>query len=284
MRTAFDQLWANYVAGQFDAPDGEKIWQLMVDTAGESPEIIDLHRLRTVVGRSGPPAMFTSPEYGDAGPIIGTIHASKGREAEEVCLYLPPEPAEDDQKTDPDEEIRVMFVGATRARKKLSVGSSPGRHSGTVSGRVWKRIKNGRVQVEVGRPGDIDARGLVGRSTFASVEGARKAQEFLAQNAVLTGLRAYACEELGWKFALETSDGLRLGALSERLVDDLQEIARRCETWPAPRSLAHIRSIGLRSIVLRPDDSSAEQLYDPWRHTGFILAPMLTGICPGKFP
>ena len=30
-----------------------------------------------------------SPEYGDAGPIIGTIHASKGREAEEVSLYLP---------------------------------------------------------------------------------------------------------------------------------------------------------------------------------------------------
>jgi hypothetical protein len=286
MRAAFDDLWANYVAGQQCATDRERVWQLMVDTAGDSPATIDLHRLRTVVGRAGPPAMFTSPEYGDAGPILGTIHASKGREAEEVCLYLPPAPEgdDDDEKIDPDEEIRVMFVGATRARKKLSVGSSPGRHTSTVSGRVWKKITNGRIQVEVGRTGDVDACGLVGRSTFASVKDARRAQEFLSQNPVLTGLRAYAAKELGWNFALETSDGLRLGALTQSVVADLKEIAKRCDWWPAPRSLVHIRSIGLRSVVLQPDDPSTEQLYDPWRHSGFVLAPMLTGICPGKLP
>jgi hypothetical protein len=284
-RTNFDKLWSDQVASHPGAPDADAIWQLMVETAGDSPAIIDIHRLRTVLGRSGPPATFTSPEYGDAGPIIGTIHASKGREAEEVCLYLPPEPEDDDEEeTDLDEEIRVMFVGATRARKKLSVGSSPGRRSGSAKGRVWKKVSKGRVQVEIGRTYDIDARGLVGRSTFSSVKDARKAQDYLAQNPILTGLRAYACKELGWNFAIETSDGVRLGALSEKVVADLKEVAQKCDHWPPPKALAHIRSIGLRSIVLRPDDALAEQLHEPWRSSGFIMAPMLTGIGIANLP
>lgn len=284
-RTNFDKLWSDQVASHPGAPDAEAVWQLMVETAGDSPAVIDIHRLRTVLGRSGPPATFTSPEYGDTGPIIGTIHASKGREAEEVCLYLPPEPEDDeDEDTDLDEEIRVMFVGATRARKKLSVVSSPGRRSGSVKGRVWKKVSKGRVQVEIGRAYDIDARGLVGRSTFSSVKDASKAQAYLAQNPVLTGLRAYAREELGWNFAIETFDGVRLGALSEKVVADLKEVAQKCDHWPPPKSLAHIRSIGLRSIVLRPDDASAQQLHEPWRSSGFIMAPMLIGIGIANLP
>jgi hypothetical protein len=284
-RADYNKLWLDQVASHPGAPEAEAMWQLMVETAGDSAAIIDVHRLRTVLGRSGPPATFTSPEYGDAGPIIGTIHASKGREAEEVCLYLPPEPEDDeDEETDLDEEIRVMFVGATRARKKLSVGSSPGRRSGSAKGRVWKKISKGRVQVEIGRTYDIDAIGLVGRSTFSAVKDARKSQDFLAQNGNLTGLRAFACEDLGWNLAIETSDGLRIGALSDRVVSDLREVAKKCDSWPPPRSLAHIRSMGLRSIVLRPDDPSLERLHEPWRSSGFIMAPMLTGICPAKLP
>jgi hypothetical protein len=266
-------------------PEADKTWQLLVETAGEGPAIIDVHRLRTILGRSGPPATFTSPEYGDGGPIIGTIHASKGREAEEVCLYLPPEPDdEEDEDIDLDEEIRVMFVGATRARRKLSMGSSPGRQSGNVGGRVWKKVSKGRVQVEIGRTYDIDVLGLVGRSVFSSARDARKAQEYLTQNPVLTGLRAFASEELGWNFAIETADGVRIGALSEKIVSDLKEVAKRCDSWPPPRALAYLRSIGLRSIALRPDDPKLEQLHEPWRSSGFVMAPMLIGICLARLP
>lgn len=283
-RGDFDKLWSGQVACHPGAPDAEAIWQLMVETAGDSTTVIDVHRLRTILGRSGPPATFTSPEYGDAGPIIGTIHASKGREAEEVCLYLPPGPDDEEEDTDLDEEIRVMFVGATRARRRLSVGRSPGRKSGSARGRVWRKLSNGRIQVEIGRTWDIDARGLVGRSTFSTATDARKAQEYLAQNGTLTGLCAFACKEIGWNLAIETSDGIRVGALSDRVVSDLKEIANMCESWPPPRALAHIRSLGLRSIVLRPEDPSLEQLHEPWRSSGFIMAPMLTGICLAKFP
>lgn len=281
----FDKLWSSPSPQQQHFPDAEKTWQLLVETAGDGPAIIDMHRLRTILGRSGPPATFTSPEYGDRGPIIGTIHASKGREAEEVCLYLPPEPDdEEDEDTDLDEEIRVMFVGATRARRKLSVGSSPGRQSGNVGGRVWKKVSKGRVQVEIGRTYDIDVRGLVGRSAFSSAKDARNAQEYLMKNPVLTGLRAFACEDLGWNFAIETTEGVRIGALSEKVVSDLKEVAKRCDSWPPPRSLAHLRSIGLRSIALRVDDPALEQLHEPWRSSGFVMAPMLIGICLARLP
>jgi hypothetical protein len=239
--------------------------------------------LRAVLGRSNPPASFTSPEYGDAGPIIGTIHASKGREAEEVCLYLPPLPDEEDEHSDADEEVRVMFVGATRARRKLSVGNTSGKRLGNIDGRFWKRLPGRKLQVEIGRMYDIEPRGLVGRSTFSKAADALKAQMFLFETPQLQRLFASAQKELGWSFALETPEGLRLCALSEKVKADLREIAQRCNSWPPPNYLPHIRSLGLRSLALRADDAAVDQLHEPWRSSGFLLAPMLIGISMTKF-
>jgi hypothetical protein len=282
-RARFDDLWQTQVAIHAAMPDRDAAWSLLVEAAGQSEMVVDTRRLREVLGRSGPPAMFTSPEYGDEGPILGTIHASKGREAEEVCLYLPPEPEEDDETTDADEEIRVMFVGATRARKKLSVGDSPGRQSGNVDGRVWKKLSRGRVQIEVGRSYDIDAKGLAGRSVFSSRDDAQRAQQFLIENPCQKGLFASQKKDLDWHFSLEAPGEFRIGALSAKVRNDLTELAKRCEAWPPPKYLPHIRSIGLRSIVLRPDDPILELLHEPWRTSGFILAPMLVGICMTRF-
>lgn len=275
-RSVYDQRWKQ-VAVMPGAPQPEIAWRLLFEAAGESETVIDVHRLRTVLGRPNPPSMFTSPEFGDSGPVIGTIHASKGREAEEVCLYLPPESDDGDAEADADEEIRVMFVGATRARKKLSIGDSPGRQSRNCEGRVWKGLTGGRVQVEVGRAYDIDARGLVGKSTFTTAADALRAQRFLFNNPVLSGLFASTKAELGWKFALETKEKLRIGALSEKVGSDLKAIAGFCESWPPPKYLPHIRSMGLRTIALRSDDPVLEQLHEPWHSTGFLLAPMLIG-------
>jgi hypothetical protein len=278
-KDAFVERWQTRAAGSQGAPTLDGAWQLLYETAGEKAAVIDLHRLRHVLGRSNPPAAFTSPEYGDLGPIVGTIHASKGREAEEVFLYLPPLPEEDDKHTDLDEEVRVYFVGATRARKRLSVGCSSGRRLGNVDGRFWKKMKNDRVQVEIGRPYDIDAKGLVGRTAFSSAALALEAQEYLLRTPVMKGMNAQQERELGWAFALETSTKVRLGILSEKVNVDMQEIARRCESWPPPNSLWHIRSLGLRSLAVRADDSVVDQLHEPWRTSGFLFAPMLLGVC-----
>jgi len=282
-KDTFDRRWKERLAGRAGMPSPDAAWQLLFETAGENATVIDLHRLRTVLGRSSPPAPFTSPEYGDSGPIVGTIHASKGREAEDVCLYLPPLPDEEDEQTDADEEVRVMFVGATRARRKLSIGNTNGKRPGNVDGRFWKKLRGRKLQVEIGRLYDIEPRGLVGRSTFATAADALKAQNFLSEAPQLRGLFASAQKELGWSFSLETSEGLRLGALSEKVKADLREIARRCDNWPPPNYLPHIRSLGLRSLALRADDAAVDQLHEPWRSSGFLLAPMLIGISMTTF-
>jgi hypothetical protein len=199
-----------------------------------------------------------------------------------VFLYLPPQSQDHEEGADLEEEVRVMFVGATRARKKLSVGSSSGQRPRNVDGRYWKRTFGNRVQIEVGRAHDIQSRGLVGKPTFAKAADALAAQRLLANRPVLSGLYARVREELGWKLALEMEGERRLGALSDKVNADLREIASRCDCWPPPKFLPHIRSIGLRTIAVRADDAELDQLHEPWRTSGFLLAPMIVGICPAK--
>lgn len=273
---AFSQLWAERIdASSNKGADAQTAWQLLVEAAGDTANLVDLHRLREVLGRSAPPALFTSPEYGDEGPIVGTIHASKGREAESVCLYLPPV-AEPEEGDDPDEEIRVLYVGATRARSRLLVGNSEASQSGKADGRAWKRLKGDKLLIEIGRISDLDAGGLVGTAFFTQ-DQAMKAQETIMKESRLEKLFASAGESLNWRMQLQTEDKQRIAVLSERVKADLREIAKFTDRWPQPGYLAYVRSIGVRSIVLRPDDPVLSDLHEPWRSSGFLFAPMLTG-------
>ncbi|WP_316356865.1 UvrD-helicase domain-containing protein [Devosia sp.] len=271
----FLQRWQDRITIPLPGLDATRAWKLLVETAGDSETLVDLHRLRDTLGRSSPPALFTSPEYGDEGPIIGTIHASKGREADDVCLYLPPagEAGEDDN---PDEEIRVLYVGATRARSRLSVGNSEKSQSGKADGRAWKRVRGDKLLIEVGRAHDLDAVGLVGTAYFTEGE-AQKAQDIIRTTPRLEKLYASGTEALNWRLQLQTEDKQRIAVLSERVKADLREIAKFTDRWPQPGYLAYVRSIGTRSVVLRADDPLLNSLHEPWRSSGFLFAPMLAG-------
>ncbi|PSH68586.1 hypothetical protein CU102_12540 [Phyllobacterium brassicacearum] len=279
-RSEFHIRWHERIANGHGIPSIDEAWTLLFEAAGESDTVIDLHHLRAVLARSNPPVPFTSPEFGEQGPIIGTIHASKGREAEEVCLYLPPTVGEGSNE-EANEEIRVMFVGATRARKRLSIGDSPGTHSSQAEGRVWKFVRGG-VQIEVGRSYDIDAEGLVGKSAFPTQADALEAQGVLIKKPIQQRLFASADKTVGWNLALKTRDNERVGVLSRKLKDDLTTIANMSGTWPPPSYLPFIRSAGIRTIAVRPDDPRREQLHEPWCSSGFLLAPMLIGFSRTK--
>src|SRR5690606_10927522 len=85
-RNDFEKRWHEC---KTQAPfDGAEAWSRCVEVAGDSVHVVDLHALRRVLSRTNPPMQFCTPEFGTAGPIIGTIHASKGREAPTVYLYL----------------------------------------------------------------------------------------------------------------------------------------------------------------------------------------------------
>ncbi|MCQ9617978.1 ATP-dependent helicase [Paenalcaligenes niemegkensis] len=282
-KSIFDERWfARCTPTRPGMPSQQAAWQLLFEVAGDSATSLDLHRLRNVLGRPNPPMLFCSPEFGYAGPVLGTIHASKGREASDVILYLPPD-GDNEDGGDGEEEIRVMFVGATRARDKLMVGTSSGLRAGSVNGRVWRRAKGGKVQIEIGRVSDLEPDGLVGRTVFATSDEAQSAQSAWLDVPLRTGISARADQDIDWRLALE-ADGQRLGALSRYVSNDLKLIAKQCDKWPPPGFLPHLRSIGLRTLAFTPDSVVAEELHEPWRSSGFLFAPLLLGLSAAKFP
>jgi hypothetical protein len=267
-RDEFEKRWLDR---QVQAPfDCAEAWRRCIEVAGESASIVDLSRLRSILARSNPPMMFCSPEFGTSGPILGTIHASKGREAPTVYLYLQERAASDQT----GEESRVMFVGATRPRERLLVGSTGAHRGAHTNGRVWRRSGN-NIQVEVGRPWDIEPAGLVGRPFFSRQDAALAAQHAWVERPLRQQMALRAEEGLGWQFALNAGEQ-RLAGMSERFRSDMNQIAfllQKRINW-----LGHGRSIGLRTMVVAPDSPHLESMLEPWKSSGFLFAPLLTSL------
>lgn len=270
---------ARTTAAGWGETEAQARWSLLRELGGQADGSLDLHRLRRQLARSSPPLLVCAPEFGSEGPIVGTIHASKGREADHVSLWLPPADAEGEAGSD-DEEVRVAFVGATRARLTLTVGNARPIYAGWEDGRVWRRTKSG-LQVEVGRTGDLRPEGLVGGLAFTSAAEVEAAQARVLQSGALS-LRARSRAELDYRFSLETVDGDRLALLSDTVKADLKAIAGRARRWPPPGQLNWLRSLGARTVALAPDDPILERLHEPWRTTGLMLAPLVTGFASGR--
>ena len=107
------------------------LWQSLTRLAANSATKVDLHRLRAKLSVPRPPIDLSVQEIGDRGPIVGTIHASKGREAPTVHLMIS---EQDLENPNLDEETRILYVGATRARKTLLTGHGDPVKAGSVEG------------------------------------------------------------------------------------------------------------------------------------------------------
>lgn len=268
------------VPDRWRSPSVDWAWQALVRHAGQSKTSVDLRRLREVLSRKQPPLDFASPEVGDSGPVIGTIHASKGREAEEVHLMLAD--VQDTDVIDAD-EMRVVFVGATRARRVLKIGKAGGRYSSCCeSGRryTFKRDRKS-AQVELGRDRDVDDLSLVSRALHADVEAAARTQELIAS---LGGaprpamiLRAPAGDG-EYRWGLFSADRQHvICRISETVNADLWEIARRTPVRGAkpPASLNHVSLLCARTVVRAHGDASLPLMHEPWATSGFWLAPVI---------
>lgn len=284
----FLDLWAmrieNKTAPQYGPGEA---WQHLRRVAGRQDGSVDMRKLRQRLGQARPPVELTLPEYGLQGPVVGTIHASKGREASNVVLLLP-NGAEFDSLEDEVEETRVLFVGATRARTSLIVGESNGfRASSLPSGRVYRSARNGKTMVEIGRDGDLNARGLVGRNEFSSADS-NSQQAFLGKSAdVVTTYKLEADPDLDWRYRIRAGDnGPCIGAMSRSLTNDLWEILAKKgqrQSHKPPRYVNYVRSQGSATIVLASDDPELETINEPWASSGFLLKPRIAAFPPIKF-
>lgn len=286
----FNERWSDRVGSIVETDwDSTKAWHCLLQLAGKGEGLVDMERLRQRLGRSRPPAELASAEYGFHGPIAGTIHASKGREAPKVALLLPAKPGGATGDIDGEaEEARVLFVGATRAKDTLSVGTGSGAvftSKSLDSGRVYRRAKNGKMMVEIGRLGDISPKGLVGREAMDE-ESAAAAQAFLADVAYeVTCYSLIADSKLGWRhIILADQSDLRVGVLEPVFRQALWNVVsngKKGKNRP-PRTLRPVRAQGCSTMVLPSDSPDIEVLNEPWASSGFVLAPRIVAFPPFK--
>lgn len=273
--------------------DSGRAWTAVRSLAGTTDgTAVDVRVLRGLLARSRPPVELIQTEVGMMGPIVGTIHASKGREANKVSLMLPPERAGATARTS-DAEVRVEYVGTTRARTELAVGtgySGRGYKSLEGSGRVYRAIHDkhrgpGQVQVELGGPADVDELSVVAKALVTAAE-ARQAQAFLAGcTGQVVPLLATAGDD--FRYRLCTEDGVGLGLLAAAVNNDLFAIAKVIDSRTPrrpPSKIPHITLIGVRAYALDDDHPGLAELHEPWATTGIFLVPVIRALAKTLLP
>jgi len=285
----FEKLWAERVEGRcLTALTAQSGWELLVKLAGESRTLVSTQTARARLGRAAPPSDFTRSDFGLGGPVFGTIHGCKGREADSVLLMLPASIRPD---ADDDEEARVVFVGATRAKVELRVGKGfKFIKSRTVEGSnracaLQTKTGKPRAQVEFGHDGDLDVEGVAGRALFRTADEVGAAHQWLLTHADRVGpVKARALADHDWRYRVEPAEGPPLAFLAERVNSDLFKIGKQVKTalgWNRRLRPAfgpdHLKTFGASTFVLHPDDPQKDLLHEPWATSGFVLAPVVQG-------
>lgn len=303
----FAELYAKRT-GIKEMSEIESKWRDLHREVGSDAHRISVRKLSNLLSRPNVPSCFSSPDYGVGGPILGTIHASKGRETDNVWLFVPNEPhyrkIEENRRFEEIlEEARILFVGATRSRETLVISDSKSgghfRRSGNMnnSKRAYtiKNSKTKQCAIELGRKGDVKAEGLVGNRYFED-----EAEVMLAQKALWnrrefsTPLQANASKETNYTFQVSIdyqytdpryTDSLskqkfedKLFSLDQSINSDLFLAGKIMgQNLKPPNKFRHFYSLGTRTIALSTDDPARELLFEPWSHSGFMLAPILVG-------
>ncbi len=221
------------------------------------------------------------------------------------------------------EESRVYYVGATRAKSTLEYDDAKSLIGATSvnGGRVWHSYNRGRgkpatANVQFGTSGDLDETALVRRDFCESEADAIKNVEALLElhRSFVIGdvppsidlyLEPRELEgETEWRYRLQQGDnddseqslGWLNASVGQELFSIANEVGRRVyqtNLRPPTRVSGYsdtsteqyrpaLRMLGLRTVVVPPEKT--DDLYEPFRTSGFLLAPILFGFPRIMFP
>lgn len=201
------------------------------------------------------PVGHTRDHVGTAGPLLGSIHGAKGREASNVLLMLPPVPSGDD--VDWEEEARVLFVGATRASTHLYLGSvQPSLVRPGKNGSRWIRGSGGGLLLS----GSDRLRPLGGAAPAFAVWEAAFRQPSCSFRRSQTGDGAL------WH--LFTDSGEPLAQADDLLTADLDYIV----STRGGLAVGTVRVVGATTVVDRRSDGKIQAV---------TLLPVLQGVARG---
>lgn len=225
------------------------------------------------------PDDLCSREPGAGDLTVGTIHGSKGREADAVVACLPDRETKND-----DEEARVLYVAVTRAKRRLLVLDAGDARWSKLKDRdrTWAGTRTGSVRVEIGRPGDLD-------EISCAQESIQRRLELFDGTA--QPLCARAIKDRGWARIVHVIDRAdeEIGALSgedSELMQDLWKIAR-CAWGPAGRPgnwIGYFRWMDVSTVAVSADHPDLNRAAARYRRTRTWLAPVVAGLGVMKNP
>lgn len=259
--------------------DLDQLWTDLNHLADSPGAQLDMSRLQRRLGQSLPPRLLRR-FLGHAGPLLGTIHGAKGLEADAVLLMLPYAPpdtpfagTQDRTKADPLEEARVLYVGATRAKSKLFIGSQrPSHMQKLAGGRLWRGY-TGDFSVEIGLAGDVLPI-LPAADPQTRAAALMTAAEALAAPGpspkAVPGVALRDEQNRAWAIYRANAQGLSigppLGQLSREAVADIARIAG-CDVAALPGRIGGFFLSGAATCTWTDGDDS-----------GIALVPVVCGL------
>ncbi|MEC3860147.1 UvrD-helicase domain-containing protein [Mesobacterium sp. TK19101] len=247
----------------------EECWEILLDLDASGRDMISVANIAE--GLEDPPLELISNHEGSSGPLLSTIHAIKGREAERVMLLLTRAPSGD--RVDWAEEARILYVGATRASSELRTGWISPRKFYKIGDpeRYWAAHPDHRM-IEIGLEGDL-------------VDWA----EFVRSGHVVNEAEAISCI---WRASIDEpivaaypdtdgrlvlrigdQDGAAIGCLSHDFIDLVQALRKVDRDSALPEVVAGISVVGATTIVVPGRSGEAPRL---------ALMPLLGGF--GSIP
>jgi DNA helicase-2/ATP-dependent DNA helicase PcrA len=231
----------------------EECWEILLDLDASGRDVISVGNIAE--GLADPPPELISDHEGNSGPLLSTIHAIKGREAERVMLLLMRAPYGD--RVDWAEEARTLYVGATRASNELRTGwISPNKYySAGEPERFWAARRAHRL-IEIGLEGDLVDWAEFVRSGHVASEADTIANIWRAANDEPRAT-AYPASDGRLVLTVGDSGGPAIGCLSDGFVELMQSL-RKVEPGSAlPEVVSGIAVVGATTTVVpgRPGDA-----------------------------
>jgi hypothetical protein len=261
----------------------ERAWPVLRQMGAEGRARIDVRKVADALLLGRVPDDLHTRELGSGGPVLGTVHGSKGREGSRV-LYMVPAAEDHDGEDSEASEARVLYVAITRAKERLDLHDGGRCYYGKVNGRDWQKAKNDRVRFEIGREGDLNAaRAMV----LAPGDAARHQQQMRGFDGAprpVTALRREGRFATAWDL-LDARDGdtdgvgsAVLSVLNEDADRDLFNVLSEKGLRRTTDEFRHLYQLDITTTPLHQDHPYLDHLPEPWRTLRLILSPVVVGL------
>ena len=281
--------------------DPEEAWN-KIHREAQVYEDVNIDLLREKLSSGKPSFDLCMKDYGESSNVLGTVHASKGRESEKVSYYTFKN-EEPQKNSDISEETRIMYVAITRSRNEFSVKNL----EEEIGYRDWNKKMFERVyiyrkssygnpyfKVQVGLEGDIDEIRLVANPSsknwgFRSKKDVDNNQKFFSKihNPIKVGLIHQVGLGMNYSMAFGKQSEVdkfgnftlthNFGYMGSSFTIGLQKIVNNHASGRTSRPVDNVYMIGAKTCVLSKNDIRLPSVYEPYGKTGFYLSPIVAG-------